>query len=124
MDDASAFWRIGAASGAAAVLLGAFGAHALRARVAVELIKTWETAAQYHLVHSVALLAAGAAGAPVAGALFASGTLLFSGSLYALVLTGQRKLGAVTPIGGLLLTAGWLALLAAAPVPAAARKAE
>ena len=120
--DPATTWRVGALSGAAAVLLGAFGAHALRARVTAELLKTWETAAAYHLVHSVALLAAGAAGAPLAGALFTSGTMLFSGSLYALVLTGQRRFGAVTPVGGLLLTAGWVALLAAAP-PHGSRKA-
>lgn len=109
------WWRAGAASGCAAVLLGAFGAHALRGRVAPELLKTWESGAQYHLVHSVALVVAGATGADAAGALFATGTALFSGSLYALVLTGRRGLGAITPFGGLALAAGWLALLWAAP---------
>ena len=107
---ADQYWRVGAISGALAVLCGAFGAHALRARVSPELLKTWETAASYHLVHSVALLAAASSNATTAGALFSGGIVLFSGSLYALVLTGQRRLGAITPIGGVLLAAGWAAL--------------
>ena len=122
---AATMWRVGALSGASSVLLGAFGAHALKARLGEgsPLLATWATAAQYHLVHSGAILiAAGAArqhqqlrpaggGPATAAAFFAAGTLLFSGSLYALVLTGEKRLGAVTPIGGVLLTAGWLALL-------------
>lgn len=109
------YWRIGAVSGAVAVLCGAFGAHTLRARVVPELLKTWDTAASYQLVHSAALLAAGASGADTSGALFTGGIVLFSGSLYALVLTGQRRLGAITPIGGVLLVAGWTTLLLRPP---------
>jgi uncharacterized membrane protein YgdD (TMEM256/DUF423 family) len=75
------------------------------------MLKNWETAAHYHLVHSVALGLAAGARSNVPGALFAAGVTLFSGSLYAMVLTGNRSLGAITPIGGLLLTGGWLALL-------------
>lgn len=110
MDSADAYWKLGAASGAVAVALGAFGAHGLKARVAPELITTWNTAAHYHLVHSLAILAAGASGSTMAGRCFTAGTILFSGSLYALVLTGRRGLGAITPIGGLGLIAGWAAL--------------
>lgn len=118
--DATLFWKLGAASGAAAVALGAFGAHGLKSRVPPELIVTWNTAAHYHLVHSLALLAAGASGSTLSGRLFAAGTLLFSGSLYALVLTGRRGLGAITPVGGLLLIAGWGALCATSAPSSAA----
>ena len=78
--------------------LGAFGAHALQARTQdAILIKNWETAAHYQLLHSVALLAAPLAKRPnLVGGFYASGILLFSGSLYALVLTEQRKLGMLT----------------------------
>lgn len=108
----SLFWRLGAYSGAAAVALGAFGAHGLQNRVSdPKLLSNWNTAAQYHLIHSLALLAAASHKSPWAGRLFAAGIAVFSGSLYALVLTGERRLGAVTPLGGLCLIGGWLALL-------------
>ena len=99
-----------------AVALGAFGAHALRpvfarAADAAKRLEWWQTASHYHLAHSGAILIAAGAKQPLPAALFAAGTLLFSGSLYALVLSGYKALGAVTPVGGLLLTAGWLALL-------------
>lgn len=122
--DATSWWRVGAASGASAVLLGAFGAHALRGRVTPELLAVWTTASSYHLAHALALVASASAGAGTASALFASGTLLFSGSLYAMVLTGRRGLGAITPLGGLALVAGWCALGLGAPglgAPPAAR---
>lgn len=98
-----------------AVGLGAFGAHALRARVAPEALAVWQTAVQYHAWHGLALLATGLLmqRAPVprgllaAAALFAAGVLLFSGSLYALVLTGVRGLGAITPFGGVSFMTGW-----------------
>lgn len=105
---------------AAGVLLGAFGAHALRARVAPEMLATWETAVFYHLVHALALFALAShlarlgSWAAASAGLFVAGILLFSGSLYALVLTGIRPLGAITPIGGIALTLGWLALAVAA----------
>uniref|UniRef100_K3W8H3 DUF423 domain-containing protein n=1 Tax=Globisporangium ultimum (strain ATCC 200006 / CBS 805.95 / DAOM BR144) TaxID=431595 RepID=K3W8H3_GLOUD len=109
----SLWWKLGAISGASAVMFGAFGAHALQAHVKDEkMLKNWGTAAQYHLLHSVVLLAAPFAKRPaVAGGLLATGTLLFSGSLYTMVLTDNRKLGAVTPFGGVALIAGWLALM-------------
>ena len=104
-------------SGTLAVVCGAFGAHGLRGLVPAESIASWQTAASYHLLHSVALLALGLfavqAGRPVRwpAGLWTGGILLFSGSIYLLVLTGQRWLGPVTPVGGLLLVAGWASLL-------------
>ncbi|MEZ5397887.1 MAG: DUF423 domain-containing protein [Bryobacterales bacterium] len=99
--------------GALAVLLGAFGAHGLRARVTdPHLLEVWNTAARYHLVHALALCAVAVhpRRPPVAGGLFVLGTLLFSGSLYTMVLTDARWLGAITPLGGLSFIAGWLVL--------------
>lgn len=111
-------WIIVAAlSGAAAVVAGAFGAHGLRARVSAEQLSAWTTASQYHLLHSVVLLAialyAAQTGASIRlqGSLFSAGVVLFAGSIYLLVLTEQRWLGPITPIGGLLLIAGWVSLL-------------
>lgn len=111
------FALLGAVSGALAVGAGAFGAHALKARLEPELLAVFDTAVRYQMFHVVGLLAAAWAaghwpGAAVraGGACFALGTLVFCGSLYALALTGVRGLGAVTPFGGLLFVAGWLLL--------------
>jgi uncharacterized membrane protein YgdD (TMEM256/DUF423 family) len=106
----SLFFKLGCASGAGAVLLGAFGAHGLANRVDQKALQNWSTAAQYHLIHSVVLLAASSHRSKVPSYLLTGGIFLFSGSLYALVLTGEKRLGAITPIGGLSLVAGWLAL--------------
>ena len=109
--------QIAGVFGAAGVTLGAFGAHALKARLTPEQLSTWETAVLYHLLHSVVILALGlyaeATDRPVqpAAALFSAGILLFSGSLYGLALGGPRLLGPVTPLGGLCFIAGWIALL-------------
>lgn len=115
---ASTWFRFAALSGATAVLLGAFGAHGLQKSAAViaepRLLKNWETAAHYQLMHAGALALAALVNAPLACYMFGAGTALFSGSLYVLVLSGKRWLGAVTPIGGVLLTAGWAALAAGA----------
>jgi uncharacterized membrane protein YgdD (TMEM256/DUF423 family) len=112
LSTASLAYKVGAASGGLAVLLGAFGAHALqRYTNDPKSLGQWQTAASYHLVHSVALLAASAHRSKLPAILFGSGIVIFSGSLYALVLTGEKRLGAITPIGGLLLTAGWFSLL-------------
>ena len=115
------FFALGAASGALAVAAGAFGAHALKARLPADLLAVFDLAARYQMLHALALLAAAWAvsrwpGLPARGAgwCFVGGTLLFSGSLYALALSGVRALGAVTPIGGVLLIAGWLLLALAA----------
>ena len=112
----SGWWTVGALYGALAVLLGAFGAHGLEAMAPdPELLVHWKTAAAYHLAHALALLAVAAhpRNPRIAGWLFAVGTAVFSGSLYALVATGVTKLGMITPIGGLALIAGWLALAVA-----------
>ena len=112
------FIRLGAVAGFLAVALGAFGAHGLRGRLSVDEMGIFETAARYHLIHAVALVVTGliaerrATKAPiVAGWCFAGGIVLFSGSLYALALTGVTSFGFVTPFGGLLLLAGWVGLL-------------
>ena len=114
---------LGALSAFLAVALGAFGAHALRDRLAPDLLAIFETGARYHLVHAVAIVVVGFAEARlpavrVSGFLFLLGTLLFSGSLYALALTGVRGWGAVTPLGGLLFLVGWAWLAWAAFVRA------
>lgn len=102
------------------VALGAFGAHGLRARVPVEMLEIWHTAVEYQLVHALGLLAlglvlthlVGAIGiAATAGWLMLAGIIIFSGSLYVLVLTGARWLGAVTPFGGVLFLLAWLLLI-------------
>ena len=109
--------------GAAGVALGAFGAHALKARLTPEQLHTWDTAVLYHLLHAVVLLALGlyaaATDRPIqpAAALFAAGIVLFSGSLYGLALGAPRWLGPVTPLGGLCFIGGWIALLWLARTP-------
>jgi uncharacterized membrane protein YgdD (TMEM256/DUF423 family) len=115
------FVALGAISALLAVAAGAFGAHALRTRLVPDMQTVFETAARYHMYHALALFVAGWAftrwpGGPViaAGWLFVAGTVLFSGSLYLLTLTGQRWLGAITPLGGLAFIAGWAALAWAA----------
>ncbi|KIV92929.1 hypothetical protein PV10_04185 [Exophiala mesophila] len=108
-------FRVGAIFGATAVALGAFGAHGLKKRISdPQKLANWSTAAQYQLIHSGVLLLAHSI-APKnrwASGLFIAGMTMFSGSLYLLVLDPQRfkYLGPVTPIGGLCLIAGWLAL--------------
>ena len=110
--------KITALLGAAGVGLGAFGAHGLEdLLVSHGRLDTWETAVFYHLVHTVVLLVVCMARGwrPVAWSLFAGGVLVFSGSLYVLCLTQLNWLGAITPIGGLALIAGWLALWVKSP---------
>src|SRR3954465_194468 len=101
------FFSIGALSAMIAVAAGAFGAHALRTRLSLEYLAVFETAARYQMYHALGLLAVAWAASRWPGAfshgagwLFVAGTVLFSGSLYALALTGARWLGAITPLGG------------------------
>jgi uncharacterized membrane protein YgdD (TMEM256/DUF423 family) len=112
MNSQTAF-RISAVMGFLAVALGAFGAHGLHGVLEKNArLATWETAVLYHLTHAVVLLLV-ATLQPfrrIAWMLFFSGVLVFSGTLYALALTNVRWLGAITPLGGLALLAGWLAL--------------
>jgi uncharacterized membrane protein YgdD (TMEM256/DUF423 family) len=115
---AKLFIVLGALAGAAGVALGAFGAHALKARLAPDALAVWQTAVQYHFWHALGLLAVGivALGLPAstplkwAGWLMVAGLVLFSGSLYVLTLSGARWLGAVTPFGGIAWIAAWLLL--------------
>lgn len=111
------FFGLGALSSMLAVAAGAFGAHALGARLTPELLATFETAARYQMYHALALLAVAWAVTrwpgrlPMwAGWMFVAGTVLFSGSLYILLLTGTRWWGAVTPLGGVAFVAGWVCL--------------
>ena len=99
------------------VALGAFGAHALRPRVSIDLLGVFETGVRYQMYHGLALLALAAwydnlnpRSAGRVGWLFILGTTIFSGSLYLMVVTAFPALGAVTPIGGVLLLSGWLIL--------------
>jgi len=115
------FAVVGGVSAFIAVAAGAFGAHALRSRLGPELLAAFETGARYQMYHALALLAVASAltrwpvpAVRAAGWLFVAGTVLFSGSLYLLALTGVRSFGAVTPLGGLALLAGWLALVVGA----------
>jgi uncharacterized membrane protein YgdD (TMEM256/DUF423 family) len=115
------FLLLGALSGAVAVAAGAFGAHGLKARLSPDLLAVFETGARYQMFHALALVGAAWAAdrfpgpaANAAGWLFVAGTVIFSGSLYALTLSGVRALGAITPIGGVAFIAGWLALAWAA----------
>ncbi len=118
---ANLFLSLGALSGLLAVAFGAFGAHALRGRLDDCAMGVFETAVQYHFYHTLALVAVGllalhqphAALLRSSGWLFVLGLVLFSGSLYALSLSGIKWLGAITPLGGLAFIAGWACLAAA-----------
>ena len=113
---------VGALAMAVAVVLGAFGAHALKARLAVDAMATWQTAVQYQAWHALGLMGVGLwmerwlerRGLRVAAWLLVVGILLFSGSLYAVALTGLRALGAITPIGGVAWIVAWVLVAVAA----------
>ena len=117
---AKLFITLASLSGMLAVICGAFGAHALKGKLDDQALKVFETAVQYHFYHTFALLVVGviALSQPQtvllksSGWLFVIGILVFSGSLYLLSLTGVRWLGAITPLGGLALIAGWACLAA------------
>jgi uncharacterized membrane protein YgdD (TMEM256/DUF423 family) len=113
---AKLFVACGAVAGALGVLLGAFGAHAMKSRLSADLLAIWQTAVQYHLWHALALVAIGLAAISLpasvplrwAGWLMLAGVAIFSGTLYLLALTGARWLGAITPIGGTAMIVAWL----------------
>lgn len=113
------FFSIASLLGALAVGLGAFGAHAMRGRMAENLLANYETGVRYHFYHVLALVAVVVAiqrwpnsNLPgLAGWLFVIGIVIFSGSLYIMAFTGLRWLGAITPIGGVALIAGWICLM-------------
>ena len=116
------FWTgLGAAAAALGVMAGAFGAHALKARVPADLLVIFETGNRYHMYHALGLILVGlvadrlpSGSTSVAGWGLTLGILLFSGSLYLMTLTGMRWLGAITPLGGVAFIVGWLALAWAA----------
>lgn len=116
MADVRSPWiALGALNAAIAVAAGAFGAHGLRERLDARALEIFETGARYQMYHALAMVLAGilassslARGAHTAGWLFQAGIVLFSGSLYALALTGTKGLGAITPIGGLAFLVGWI----------------
>lgn len=111
------FVTMGSITGAVAVILGAFGAHFMKSRYSVDQLAIFETGVKYQMYHALAIIAAGMVAAKiestaikVAGISFMVGTILFSGSLYLLVFLGNRQFGMITPIGGVALIAGWIAL--------------
>ncbi len=111
------FFIVGSLSAFLAVALGAFAVHGLKNRLSPEMLSIFEVGVRYHIYHAFALLAVGLAstrwpggGIIIAGWLFLAGTVVFSGSLYLLSLTGMRWLGAITPIGGTAFLLGWLFL--------------
>jgi len=117
------FFLIGSILGGIAVGTGAFGAHGLKAFVSAEALDTWDVAVRYQMYHALALFAAAWAISRwptqkkilcTGGWFFLAGVILFSGSLYALVLSGVRQLGAITPLGGGVLVVGWGCLALAA----------
>ena len=115
------FFALGAISAALAVLFGSFGAHALKGRLSPEQLAVFETGVRYQLAHALGLLAAawaverfGGDAARWGGWLLLTGSVLFSGSLYALTLTGVRWLGLITPFGGVAFIVGWALLAMAA----------
>ena len=115
------FLALGGVAALLAVALGAFGAHALKGRLPPEMLAVWHTGIEYHLFHALGLLAVGLVAAQLpesallrwSGWLMLAGIALFSGSLYALALSGERWVGAVTPVGGLAFLAAWVLFVAA-----------
>ena len=115
------FFALGALSAFLGVTAGAFGAHALKSRLAPDMLAVFEVAVRYQMYHAFALIVCAWAATKwpgtlvnTSGWLFVAGTIVFSGSLYALSLSGVRWLGAITPLGGLAFLAGWICLAVAA----------
>ena len=116
------FLAFGGLFGMLSVALGAFGAHMLKARMDANLFDIYQTAVQYQMYHALALVLVsilirqfgGGAVLQAAGWLFVAGIVIFSGSLYVLSMTGVRTWGAITPIGGFMFIAGWIALVVSA----------
>jgi uncharacterized membrane protein YgdD (TMEM256/DUF423 family) len=111
------FVMVGAIAGLTGVALGAFAAHGLKGKLPADLFEVFEVGARYHMYHALALLAVAWAttrwpggATTAAGWCFAAGIVLFSGSLYALAVTGIRPLGAITPLGGVCFLVGWILL--------------
>lgn len=118
---AKLFLSLGSISGALAVMIGAFGAHGLKDKLTAEMLPIYKTGVEYHFYHTLALLVIGVVALHCKSALLTAsgwsmvtGILIFSGSLYALSISGIKVLGAITPIGGLCFIAGWVLLAIAA----------
>ena len=115
------FLLLGGVNAALVVVLGAFGAHALKARLSVEMMSVYQTGIHYHLFHALGLLVIGLAATQMpattylrwSGWLMFAGIILFSGSLYVLSISGLRWLGAVTPFGGAAFIVAWLLFVVA-----------
>ena len=116
---AKRLFSLGSASAGIGVALGAFGAHGLKSMISAETLSVFETAVRYQMYHALGMIVTAWAsthwgierrGFKAAGWCFVLGTILFSGSLYILCLTGERWLGAITPAGGVLFIAGWFLL--------------
>ena len=118
---AKLFLAAGGLAALAAVALGAFGAHALKTRLSAEMLAVWHTGVEYHVYHALGLLAVGLVAQQLPGSALLkwsgwamlAGIVLFSGSLYALALSGERWLGAITPVGGVTFLVAWALLVAA-----------
>ena len=118
---AKLFLSAGGLAALAAVALGAFGAHALKNRLSAEMLAVWHTGVEYHIYHALGLLAVGLVAQQLPGSALLkwsgwamlAGIVLFSGSLYALALSGERWLGAITPVGGVAFLVAWVLLVAA-----------
>ena len=115
--NAKRFLSLGAINGALAVILGAFGAHGLKGNLCEEMLEVHHTGVEFHFYHTFALLSIGLLASrnasrllAASGWLFTAGIVLFSGSLYALSISGIRILGVITPVGGLLFIMGWVLL--------------
>ena len=110
------FVVLGSLNALLAVALGAFGAHGLKNKVSADMLTVWQTGVQYHMFHALGLILLGilihllpqAAQLRISGWLMLSGVVLFSGSLYVMVLSDVRALGMVTPLGGIAFLLGWL----------------
>jgi uncharacterized membrane protein YgdD (TMEM256/DUF423 family) len=115
---AKLFILMGSIVMALSVAIGAFGAHGLEPRLSERMMKNYQTGVQYHMIHGIGLIIVGLVALKLtsssilngAGWSFLIGIILFSGSLYAMALTGVTKLGAITPIGGLAFIVGWVLL--------------
>ncbi len=115
---AKLFVSLGSLFALLAVIIGAFGAHGLKTRLSVEMLALYQTGVQYHFYHALGLVLVGLAlvhlpdstSLRVSGWLMGAGIVLFSGSLYALALSGEKWLGAVAPLGGTAFIASWAAL--------------
>jgi uncharacterized membrane protein YgdD (TMEM256/DUF423 family) len=112
------FIVLGSINAALAVVFGAFGAHALKARISAQMLEVYHTSAQYHFYHAIGMVLVGIVATQIqntgalrlSGFLMLAGIVLFCGSLYLLAITGITWLGAVTPLGGLAFIAAWVAL--------------